>query len=120
MPEMRIPLCRTCAVDVSAQYLALTEDEREAAALPQPDHTLPPMDKYTERGFVYFVRFGDRVKIGFSMNVERRLKAIPHDEILAVMPGTFRDESRCHAAFAHLRIIGEWFEMGDDLMGFIA
>lgn len=79
-----------------------------------------PRSRSTEQGYVYFARFGDRVKIGFTTNVKQRMGGIPHDQVLGAVPGTMADEKRCHAAFAHLRITGEWFEPGQDLMDFIA
>jgi hypothetical protein len=71
-------------------------------------------------GQVYFIRFGNRIKIGFTKNLPGRLADLPHDEVLAVMPGGLADEARCHAAFAHLRETGEWFRPEKDLLDFIA
>lgn len=87
------------------------------AAAMQSDRRTPPDPR---EGSVYFVRFGDRVKIGFSTDVRTRLVAIPHDEVLAVVPGTIRDEKRCHAAFADLRLTGEWFTAAPRLLDFAA
>lgn len=70
-------------------------------------------------GLVYFLRFGDRIKIGFTTNLAERLKAIPHDELLHTEAGTMREEKRCHAAFGHLRETGEWFRAEPDLLAFI-
>lgn len=81
---------------------------------------VPATRRMDQQGQVYFVRFSDRIKIGFSTNVEVRLRTVPHDEIMAMIPGTMRDEKRCHAAFAHLRENGEWFRMEQDLVDFIA
>lgn len=74
----------------------------------------------TTIGFVYFVRFSDRVKIGFSANPAGRLKNIPHDEVLAIVPGTMADERGLHAQFARYRVTGEWFQADEDLLDFIA
>lgn len=74
----------------------------------------------TERtGHVYFIRFDAKVKIGFSIDPMTRIKAHPHQEVLAVIPGTRADEKRCHAAFAHLRDVGEWFHAEAELLDFI-
>lgn len=73
-----------------------------------------------KQGYVYFLRFRDRIKIGFSTCLVSRFEAIPHEEILGYVPGTMRDEKRCHAAFAHLRENGEWFRIEPDLLEFIA
>jgi hypothetical protein len=95
------------------------EDPAVIAAL--PTNPLPPPPPAPPRqGHVYFIRFGQRVKIGFTTNWRRRLSALPYDEILALMPGTMLDEKRCHAAFAHLRDVGEWFRVAPDLLAFVA
>lgn len=39
----------------------------------------------------------------------QRLKALPHDELLGSVPGTYADEQRWHLVFADLREQGEWF-----------
>lgn len=39
---------------------------------------------------VYYLRFADRIKIGFSRNLGNRMLAIPHDELLAVEPRRIR------------------------------
>jgi len=80
------------------------------------DHSPPD----TRTGHVYFIRFRDRIKIGYSISPTSRIGQQPHDEVLAIMPGTLADEKRCHAAFAHLRENGEWFRPEPDLLAFIA
>lgn len=69
-------------------------------------------------GVVYIIRLGDRVKIGFTRNLRQRMLDLPHEEILTMVPGTVEDERRCHAAFAHLRVAGEWFRAEPDLLAF--
>ena len=76
--------------------------------------------KYATMGEVYFMRFGDRIKIGFSTSLRTRLRVIPHDELLATTPGSRYTEGQTHKRFAHLRLTGEWFSMGEDLMDYIA
>ena len=79
------------------------------------------MLNYSQRGgLVYFIRFGDRIKIGFTTDLKRRLQVLPHDMLLATTPGTMRDEGRLHQRFAHLRITGEWFHAAPDLLAYIA
>lgn len=69
---------------------------------------------------IYYLRFGDRVKIGYTTNLPLRLKVIPHDEVLATEPGTMLDEKVRHARFAPLRIKGEWFRHEEPLTTHIA
>jgi hypothetical protein len=44
-------------------------------------------------GCIYFVRSGDKIKIGFTRSLERRLRSYPPDaRVLATMVGTMQDE----------------------------
>lgn len=66
-------------------------------------------------GFVYFMRAGGFVKIGFSKNPRRRKCNIgsgsPFDVVLAAyFPGTERDEADLHSRFRPARQKGEWFK----------
>lgn len=75
---------------------------------PAPDADVP-----ARRGtdWVYYIRFGDRIKIGTSSSLKGRLNSLPHDEILALEPGSYAVERQRHRDFARLRIDGqrEWF-----------
>ena len=71
-------------------------------------------------GTVYYIRFSDRVKIGYTTNLRQRLNGLPHDEVLATEPGTIQDERARHAAFADLRVTGEWFRYEEPLVSHIA
>lgn len=70
-------------------------------------------------GWVYFIRVGDLVKIGYSRNPTQRFYALQPSEVLHLEPGTMTDERRCHLAFAHLRVEGELFRPEPDLLAFI-
>lgn len=117
-PDLRIAVCTSCAAVIAFAYYGRIRN-------PQADQTPEEAERADAGeiglfGLVYFVRLGNRVKIGFTTNLAARMAAIPHEEILGVMPGSLRDEKRCHAAFAHLRTTGEWFEDAPDLRAFIA
>ena len=71
-----------------------------------PDGDLPPV----RVDVVYYLRFGDRVKIGTSSDPRRRLTRIWHDELLAFERGDRLVEHRRHEQFSadrHART--EWF-----------
>lgn len=68
---------------------------------------------------VYYMRFGDRVKIGYSANLARRLTAIPNDELLATEAGTRTVEAARHRQFRELRLTGEWFQHAEPLVSHI-
>jgi len=65
-------------------------------------------------GFVYFIRCGDYVKIGFSKNPSCRLgqfnTSSPYKcELISSYPGTDSNERTLHGALDKYRIKGEWF-----------
>lgn len=83
---------------------------------------------------VYFIRCEDFVKIGMSTDPLQRLKAIqvsgngtyaPKNidlstaEIIATEVGGFDRESELHKKFDHLRHVGEWFHLSDELTDYI-
>ena len=114
-----MPLCLKCVHDVTFQFLAdfhVSKDGGPGRSGERETRVPRPYDR--ER--VYFVRLGTRVKIGYSTSIEQRLTEIPHEEVLAVFPGTMRDERSCHRKFAHLRIVGEWFRDDPSIHEFIA
>lgn len=77
----------------------------------------------------------DKIKIGRTFNVERRMREIekpyrnwithtvtgPYSvELLAVIKGTGGwQERELHRTFSHLRTVGEWFRPAPDLMQYI-
>jgi hypothetical protein len=79
----------------------------------------PRLIKQPRPGYVYFIRFGDRVKIGYTTDFARRRTELPHDAVLGVIPGTLDDEAAWHRLFADLRIKGEWFHADRELLAAI-
>jgi hypothetical protein len=69
--------------------------------------------------WVYYIRIGDRIKIGTTGNFKERMGDLMPDEILAAEPGDRKLEGMRHKQFAHLRIRGERFASGEDLMSHI-
>lgn len=68
--------------------------------------------------WVYFAERDGLVKIGYSANVEQRMRQLGA-RLLAVMPGGARMERIMHGYFAEYRVHGEWFHPGMGLKGFI-
>lgn len=60
---------------------------------------------------VYYMRIGNRVKIGWSTNLPSRLASINPEELMATEPGDRRLESLRHREFGPLRTHGEWFRL---------
>jgi hypothetical protein len=75
---------------------------------------------------IYFIRdeATNRIKIGTTIRLSQRLyqlglmtKGPLH--VLAVLPGSFADESALHERFKSLRVVGEWFKPEPELIDFI-
>jgi T5orf172 domain len=74
---------------------------------------------------IYFIKSPDGpIKIGTTIRLSERLKKLAAEygeglEVLAVTEGDRDIEQELHERFSYLRRVGEWFEPGDDLVGFI-
>lgn len=68
----------------------------------------------SDAGWVYFIKAGNSVKIGRSMDVRNRLKSIqtgcPYEaRLVKVLRGGRKVERDFHKRFAEYRMTGEWF-----------
>lgn len=77
-----------------------------------------------ETGWVYFFKCGDRVKIGFSADWQRRFKEIQTAspdklEVVRVQRGNEAAEARLHEQFRALRVHLEWFRYEGALKSFL-
>ncbi len=71
-------------------------------------------------GFVYFLRCGNFVKVGFSATPNVRIgqlkTASPHDlDVVAVLPGTRDQEAAVHSILASVHHRREWFRDGSEV-----
>lgn len=120
--SVKVPEAYLCDSHLVAAYRSVNDLLREskpdaAANFTGGGRALPG---YQHRGgLVYFMRFGDRVKIGFTTNLPLRLQSIPHDELLATIPGTMADEKRLHSRFAAHRVHHEWFHLVPEILAHI-
>lgn len=73
---------------------------------------------------VYFLQFGEHIKIGWSRDVDRRwdeLDILPEPiRLLMVMPGDASLEHKYHRRFAKQRVRKEMFRHEGELQDFIA
>lgn len=85
---------------------------------PSADEGIP-----TAKGtsWVYYLRFGNRIKIGTSTNLKGRLATLPYDEILALEPGDVTLERRRHHQFFPMLVAGqrEWFHESRELLSLV-
>lgn len=65
----------------------------------------------SHRSVVYYMRIGNRVKIGVTTKLATRLADINPEELLAVEPGGYDLERRRHHEYSFLRTHGEWFRL---------
>lgn len=86
----------------------LEEEAREAAI--QKTRRLPSSDTY-DAGIVYYILVGVHIKIGFTTNMNRRVRAYPPDSnVLGVERGSRELERERHKQFEAHRSLGrEWF-----------
>lgn len=69
---------------------------------------------------VYYLRFGDRVKIGTTHNPRQRFAALAGEEVLAFELGDRAVERARHAEFAEDRLgTSEWFALSPRLLAHI-
>jgi Meiotically up-regulated gene 113 len=82
--------------------------------LPEDYSMVPP-----ETAGVYFVLCGDRVKVGRSRNVRKRLDSytshVPHVLTLLAVWENPEDEAVFHQRLASVRRYGEWFEVSTEV-----
>lgn len=103
--ELSFAVCQVCHKRISdTEFIQELLDE-QAAIKAQPVSDI--------QGVVYYIKFSDRVKIGFTSNLEVRAKQLPHDEVVAAEPGTYALERQRHAEFEYDRLTerGEWFTL---------
>lgn len=105
-------ICTAHYIEIARHWDSQKADFRslgeKAPAVPEP--ALAPL------GCVYFLRLGDRVKIGHTRDLRRRRREVPHDELLAAIPGGQETERDWHRRFDHLRWQGEWFAATPELL----
>lgn len=90
--------------DILAMRRFLQIEREEIAERAQASRKITP-------GWVYYLLVADRIKIGYTIDVKRRLRSYPPgSQLLALHPGTKQLEHDMHAKFAGARAAGrEWF-----------
>lgn len=113
--EFPVPLCSRHIVKVMARSIELAKDAKRAHVV-QNAASMPGARRAEAHDpVVYYVKFGDRVKIGTTTNFQARMSNIPHDEVLAVEPGGRELEQLRHKQFAEARSHREWFDLSAEL-----
>jgi hypothetical protein len=114
------PFCRIHYAQLLKHFAAvvngpLHHEVRAEPSIPEPD---PPREII--KGFVYFARRGDQVKIGFTTTPQKRFAALQtqggfvFDETIYAASDK-RFETFYHWRFGDDRVIGEWFNVTSEI-----
>lgn len=125
-----LPLCEKHVIQGYRELSQYLTTRRQMSSLKPNQLPTPPEEKAPIPGVlgipliedklhVYYMRFGDRVKIGVTGNLPRRLESIPCDELLTVECGGYDVEKARHLEFGHCRVNGEWFDMTPEMKAHI-
>lgn len=120
------PAVLRLAVDAGHRKAASVRDDSELLGHATEDHdwrtAVDGADRVTLPGYcgppvvVYYMRLGNRCKIGYTNNLSRRMREIGPEELLVTEPGGSITEALRHVQFAHLRVVGEWFRYEGSLI----
>lgn len=113
------PLCTLHALDVHASVKAYISEKADKRVRSPRGHKIKPM---SEVGWIYYLRVGERIKIGHSIRLSQRLRNYPPDStLLAVQPGSRADEQELHNRLATYCVRGrEWYHPYPALLDHIA
>lgn len=120
-----LPLCRNHVFTINAwedpQITAARTARAANTAAVERGETIPRDSRIGSDGYVYFLRVDDLIKIGYSTQPDRRLRAYPPNaEVLAVIPGTKKSEAALHGRFRFALQRGrEWFRPADEILEYV-
>lgn len=117
---------------ICPEHIILLADTRTASTIPESrikrilidrdekrarQHSQERVRKNSARsqpGWIYYLSIDGLIKIGYTSNLENRMKAYPpNTQLLALHPGTKATEADLHQQFAESKARGrEWFTPG--------
>lgn len=89
--------------------------DRDAALVRRGEQPLMSPLRREASEVVYYMRIGNRVKIGWSRNLPKRLATINPEELMVTEPGNSILERVRHDQFSALHTHGEWFRLEQPL-----
>jgi hypothetical protein len=116
----REELQRLAVVKGRADYARDSRSPVEQSRVVRAAQVGPKLVLPIESGVVYYMRIGNRVKIGWSSNILKRVVSINPEELMAVEPGGLHQERMRHQEFRALCTHGEWFRLESPLTEHIA
>ena len=74
---------------------------------------------------VYFIKSGDFIKIGTTTDIKKRMAVLQVGSpfklsVLALVEGSFEEESKLHTKFKKQRMKGEWFKINKKILDYIS
>lgn len=90
------------------EVLDLLREGRRHNAL-AADDVKPDKLRFPSGTYVYYIRIGNRIKIGFSSSLDKRMSCLAPEEVLGLEPGGRDVELSRHVKFKPWRTHGEWF-----------
>lgn len=107
MEDMPYPICARHAIKI---HIAVYESAGEMIRGEVPEAAVDAFaaqqdarkERLKEQSQVYYVRIGDRIKIGYTQNMKQRMSElrVPLENVLATEPGDAALERERHLAFA--------------------
>lgn len=103
-----------CGMHARLVYRILDEDRRVLGVATPEDFT-EPIEQFAaealDLGWIYYLAVGDRIKVGYTKDLKKRLNHYPPDsELLAMKPGTKKQERTEHSLLTAHRVAGrEWY-----------
>jgi hypothetical protein len=128
LPDAPYPICLEHAARLLRylnSYLPHPDDRVGRILLAARDfdvnHAAPRKSATAGRGVVYYLRVGDKIKIGYTADLRQRMNTYPPDSVLlACEPGDLNLEQRRHTQFVkHRKVAREWFAPAPELMSHI-
>jgi len=129
-----IPLCKSHAESLRVQFRTERDKGFVKAKTMFVDKVWRERETFRNSSSVYFIQAGRRVKIGQSRDPQTRLLSIrggystkkpeglntSRAKLLGTEPGGLAREKELHEKFAHIRVVGEWFDHTPELKAYIA
>ena len=118
-PRVALPGLPGSPVFMSAYKMLIAPKPKPMVARPRRVKSKkPPI------GQIYYLSDGDHIKIGFTLNWNKRKYAYgtysPRDlELIAIHRGTMFDEKRLHRMFKQHRVKNEWYSRSPEIMAHI-
>ena len=96
-------------------------DSWQATRLAEKNGKADPNARGSDQGYVYFLKVGERLKIGFSRKLQDRVADLStgisqHPDLLMAVRGSRAEEQALHRRLAAYRVRGEWFTASPAVM----